>query len=237
MSESVEFAMKAAMAQKDASLLLASLEAIAEQLLGSRSRAPSENKDGSAARRSLRVDEAKIDAIFNLSGEMIVARNGLGHLSRRMEQATDNPDLIRDIRANNESFGRLVSDMHSAILQLRMVPVDQLFRSFPRLVRDISQRLGKKVELIARGGMTECDKNVVDRLFEPLLHLVRNALDHGVESPEARRAAGKPEIATVTLQATRSGDRLVIEIMDDGRGIDPEAMRRRARERGASAVE
>jgi len=237
MSGSVESAMEAAMAQKDASLLLASLQAITKQLLAPPSEALSENKDGSATRRSLRVDEARIDAIFNLSGEMIVARNGLMHLARRMEQAAHDSDLIRDIRASNESFGRLVSDMHSAILQLRMVPVDQLFRSFPRLVRDISQRLGKNVELIARGGTTECDKNVVDRLFEPLLHLVRNALDHGVESPEARRAAGKPEIATVTLAATRSGDRLVIEITDDGRGIDPEAMRRKAREGGASAAE
>jgi two-component system chemotaxis sensor kinase CheA len=237
MSGSVESAMEAAMAQKDASLLLASLQAITKQLLAPPSGALSENKDGSATRRSLRVDEARIDAIFNLSGEMIVARNGLMHLARRMEQAAHDSDLIRDIRASNESFGRLVSDMHSAILQLRMVPVDQLFRSFPRLVRDISQRLGKNVELIARGGTTECDKNVVDRLFEPLLHLVRNALDHGVESPEARRAAGKPEIATVTLAATRSGDRLVIEITDDGRGIDPEAMRRKAREGGASAAE
>ena len=237
MSGSVESAMEAAMAQKDASLLVASLQAITKQLLAPPSEALSENKDGSATRRSLRVDEARIDAIFNLSGEMIVARNGLMHLARRMEQAAHDSDLIRDIRASNESFGRLVSDMHSAILQLRMVPVDQLFRSFPRLVRDISQRLGKNVELIARGGTTECDKNVVDRLFEPLLHLVRNALDHGVESPEARRAAGKPEIATVTLAATRSGDRLVIEITDDGRGIDPEAMRRKAREGGASAAE
>lgn len=237
MSGSVESAMEAAMAQKDASLLLASLQAITKQLLAPPSEALSENKDGSATRRSLRVDEARIDAIFNLSGEMIVARNGLMHLARRMEQAAHDSDLIRDIRASNESFGRLVSDMHSAILQLRMVPVDQLFRSFPRLVRDISQRLGKNVELIARGGTTECDKNVVDRLFEPLLHLVRNALDHGVESPEARRAAGKPEIATVTLAATRSGDRLVIEITDDGRGIDPEAMRRKAREGGASAAD
>jgi two-component system chemotaxis sensor kinase CheA len=113
-----------------------------------------------------------------------------------------------------------------------MVPLAQVFRSFPRLVRDMSQRLGKKVRLVTNGETTEADKAIVDRLFEPLLHLVRNALDHGIENPEQRRTAGKAEGATVTMRASRAGDRFIIEVIDDGRGIDPAIVRRRARERG-----
>jgi two-component system chemotaxis sensor kinase CheA len=116
-----------------------------------------------------------------------------------------------------------------------MVPVAQVFRSFPRLVRDVAQRLDKKVALLMRGETTEADKTVVDRLFEPLLHLVRNALDHGIEVPALRRAAGKSEAATVTLQASRLGDRFVVEVSDDGRGIDPGIVRRKAIERGLVA--
>ena len=107
-----------------------------------------------------------------------------------------------------------------------------MFRSFPRLVRDISQRLGKKVTLTTGGETTESDKTIVDHLFEPMLHLVRNALDHGIETPEQRVAAGKPETATLTIQASRTGDRFVVEVIDDGRGIDPEMVRRRAAEKG-----
>jgi two-component system chemotaxis sensor kinase CheA len=118
-----------------------------------------------------------------------------------------------------------------------MVPVAQVFRSFPRLVRDMSQRLEKKVRLVTHGETTESDKAVVDRLFEPLLHLVRNALDHGIESPEQRRSAGKDEGATITMQASRVGDRLVVEVVDDGRGIDPAIVRRSARERGLIAAD
>jgi two-component system chemotaxis sensor kinase CheA len=127
--------------------------------------------------------------------------------------------------------------MHAAILQLRMVPLAQVFRSFPRLVRDMSQRFNKKVRLLTLGETTESDKVIVDRLFEPLMHLVRNALDHGIESPEARRAAGKPESSTITMQASRVGDRLVVEVIDDGRGINPEIIRGRARERGLLTLE
>ena len=190
-----------------------------------------------AATRSLRVDERRIDALFNLAGELIVAMNGFAHLAKRIEDEIGGHDLARAVKREHEAIERLVGEMHAAILQLRMVPVAQVFRSFPRLVRDMSQRLGKKVALVTRGETTEADKTVVDRLFEPLLHLIRNALDHGIESPEQRRTAGKSEAATVTLQASRLGDRFVVEVSDDGRGIDPEIVRRKARERGVFAAD
>ncbi|HWP15060.1 MAG TPA: chemotaxis protein CheW, partial [Xanthobacteraceae bacterium] len=113
----------------------------------------------------------------------------------------------------------------------RMVPLAQAFRPMPRLVRDLSQQLGKKVQLVTRGETVESDKAVVDRLFEPLLHIVRNAVDHGIETPQVRKAAGKPEAGTIAIAASRAGDRIIIQIEDDGRGIDPEAVRRTAEQR------
>jgi two-component system chemotaxis sensor kinase CheA len=187
---------------------------------------------GRSAGRSLRVDESRIDALINLAGELIVVKNSFAHVARRLEAEIGGLDLARAIRHDHDAIERLAGEMHAAILQLRMVPVRQVFRSFPRLVRDMSRQLGKEVALVTRGETTEGDKTVIDLLFEPLMHLVRNALDHGIESPEQRRSAGKPEMATVTLQASRAGDRFVVEVIDDGRGIDPDAIRGKARERG-----
>ena len=137
----------------------------------------------------------------------------------------------RSIRRDHDAIDRLVAELHGTILQLRMVPVAQVFRSFPRLVRDVSRQLGKNVDLVTRGETAEADKTIVDRLFEPLVHLVRNAVDHGIESPGQRRAAGKPETATISIEASRIGDRFLIEVTDDGRGIDPAVVRRKASEK------
>jgi two-component system chemotaxis sensor kinase CheA len=187
--------------------------------------------------RSLRVDEAKIDTLIDLAGELIVRKNGFALLSKRAEDVGTNIDFTRALRREYDAIEQLAGELHAAILQLRMVPVAQVFRSFPRLVRDMALRLDKKVELVTRGEATELDKTIVDRLFEPLLHLVRNAMDHGIESSEQRRAAGKPETAAITMQATRTGDRFVLEVIDDGRGIDPTTVRRQARERDLMALD
>jgi two-component system chemotaxis sensor kinase CheA len=187
---------------------------------------------GRAASRSLRVDEARIDALVNLAGELTTAKNGLAHLSKRLAAEAVNRELADAIRRDTDGLDRLVTELRAAILRLRMVPLAQLFRAFPRLVRDMAQRLGKKVSFATEGETTPSDKAIVDLLFEPLLHLVRNALDHGIEPPDQRLAAAKPETATLTLQAQRSGDRLIIELNDDGRGIDPCLVRQRAVERG-----
>jgi len=168
--------------------------------------------------------------LIDLAGELLIVKNGFAHLAKRME-AEVGQDIARTMRAEHDAICRLVSELHNAILRLRMVPMEQVFRSFPRLVRDISQRLGKNVTLITHGESTESDKTIVDLLFEPLMHLVRNALDHGIETPEQRRAAGKPEDANVVLEAARTGDRFVVNVIDDGRGIDPNAVKRKAEER------
>ena len=140
-------------------------------------------------------------------------------------------EVAASIQRDHDAIDRLVVELHGTILQLRMVPVAQVFRSFPRLVRDMSRQLDKNVTLVTRGETTEADKTIVDRLFEPLVHLVRNAMDHGIESPAQRRAAGKPETATISIEASRIGDRFVVEVTDDGRGIDPAVIRRKASEK------
>jgi two-component system chemotaxis sensor kinase CheA len=187
--------------------------------------------DGSHS-RSLRVDEAKIDALVDLAGEFLVAKNGFAHLAKRVEDELAGQGLARAVRRQHDVIDRLSSELHAAVLQLRLVPVAQVFRPFPRLVRDMSQQLEKSVTMVTEGETTESDKTIVDSLFEPLMHLVRNALDHGIETPQERREAGKPPGATLTLRAARTGDRFVIDVIDDGRGIDPAVVRRKAEEKG-----
>jgi two-component system chemotaxis sensor kinase CheA len=184
-----------------------------------------------AGSRTLRVEEGRIDALVNLAGELIVRKNALAHVAAQLEQA-ERRDLARALREECEGLERLVGEMHAAILALRMVPIAHAFRSFPVLVRDLARRLGKKVEFRALGAATEVDKSVVDHLFEPLVHLVRNAVDHGIERPSDRLARGKPEAATLTLQASRVANRCVVEVTDDGAGINAGLVRRRADERG-----
>jgi two-component system chemotaxis sensor kinase CheA len=189
------------------------------------------------ARHWVRVEESRIDTLVNLAGEFLVVKNSFAHLATQIERNLETGDLAQAIEREREAIERLATEMHAAILQLRMVPLAQVFRSFPRLVRDMSQRFNKKVRLLTLGETTESDKAIVDRLFEPLMHLVRNALDHGIESPEERRVAGKPESSTITMRASRVGDRLVVEVIDDGRGINPDIIRGRARERGLLTLE
>jgi two-component system chemotaxis sensor kinase CheA len=168
----------------------------------------------------------------NLAGELVVAKNALTHTANRLEQELGGNDLVKLVRRDRDAIERLVSELHGTVLQLRMVPLAQLFRSFPRLIRDVARQLDKKVTLVTSGETAEADKTIVDRLFEPLVHLVRNALDHGIENPDQRRAVGKSEVATISISANRLADRLVVEVADDGRGIEPEVIRRKASEKG-----
>ena len=196
-----------------------------------RSTASAGNAPERPADRVLRVSEAKIEILVNLAGELVVAKNALAHSAKLVEQDLDGTQVARSIQRDRDAIDRLVTELHGTVLQLRMVPVAQLFRSFPRQIRDLARQLDKNVLLMTRGETTEVDKTIMDRLFEPMVHLVRNAVDHGVENPVQRRAAGKPEAATISITASRIGDRLLIEVTDDGRGIDPAAVRRKASEK------
>ena len=226
-----------ALAQSTAAPLLAALDHALDITSGvMRPADRSSETDGAdanedAASRWLRVPEGRIDALVNLSGELIVLKNSFAHLARQVD-AEGRQDLSRAMKREQDAIERLAVDFYESILALRMVPVGQILRPFPRMVRDLSQRFGKTVRLVMRGETTESDKAVVDRLSEPLLHVVRNALDHGIEMPQVRAAAGKPETGSITIAVSRVGDRVAIEITDDGRGIDPAAIKRRARDFG-----
>jgi two-component system chemotaxis sensor kinase CheA len=145
---------------------------------------------------------------------------------------TDFKNNVTKFRSTAQNLGRITGELQEGVMRIRMVPISQIFSRFPRLVRDLSKTLNKKVNLVIEGEETELDKSVIEDLLDPLMHSVRNALDHGVESPEERRAAGKPEEGTVLLKASNEGNMIIIEIADDGKGIDVEAVRTKAVERG-----
>lgn len=186
----------------------------------------------SGSSRSLRVDQGKIDRLMALIGEMVVARNALPYLADRAESGVGSRELAREIKAQHAVIHRIVEEMQDTIMQVRLMPVSFVFQRFPRLVRDLARKLGKDVQLVLEGEETEADKHMIEALADPLVHIVRNSLDHGLESPEERRAAGKPTTGTLRIAAQQSGDRVRIDIIDDGRGIDPARIRAKAVEKG-----
>ncbi len=186
-----------------------------------------------AAQTTLRVEQGKIDVMMNLIGELVVAKNALAYLARRAGQGEmSTRDLAREIKDRHALVNRIAEDMQAAVMSVRMLPVEQIFQRFPRLVRDVSRRLGKRVELVVEGGETEADKNIIEAIADPLIHMVRNSLDHGIEPPDVRQEAGKPEHGTLRLKAVQDNDQVFIRVIDDGRGIDPVAIRCKAVERG-----
>lgn len=189
-------------------------------------------EDKQAGPRALKVDQAKIDRLMNLIGELIVEKNALPYLAQRAEAQYGVRELSREIKGEYSVINRIADEMQDAIMQVRMMTVSIVSQRFPRMVRDISHRLGKEVQLVLEGEQTEADKNIIEALADPLIHIVRNSLDHGLETPEVRRANGKPETGTLTIRASQQSDRVVIEIIDDGKGIDPEVIKHKAFEKG-----
>ncbi|PWC54204.1 hypothetical protein TSH7_31500 [Azospirillum sp. TSH7] len=190
-----------------------------------------------AAQKVLKVDQGKVDSLMNLIGELVVAKNGLPYLSRRAEQIYASREMAREIKDQHAVIDRIAQELQEAIMAVRMLPVGQMFQRFPRLVRDLARRLDKRIELVVTGEETEADKTVIESLVDPLVHMIRNAIDHGIEPPEDRLAAGKPETGTIRLSACQENDRVVIEVSDDGAGIDPATIRRKAVQRGLLAAE
>jgi two-component system chemotaxis sensor kinase CheA len=185
--------------------------------------------------RSLRVDAERIDALVSLTGELTVVKNAIGHTARLARDGADPDDLARRLKDQHALLDRLVAELQRSVLGIRVLPLHHVFQNFPRLVREMAQDLGKSVRLVVEGQATEADKATVEALFEPLLHVMRNALDHGVEPTEERIAAGKSPSATVQLRATREGDKVIVEVTDDGRGIDARKIRQRAARLGLAS--
>ena len=184
-----------------------------------------------AARSSLvRVDFAKLDRLLNLVGELIVHRTKLTEIGRQVSAVA--PDAGQELLESVHQVSNVSTQLQETIMDIRMLPIRHVFERFPRLVRDLAHAQGKKVELILEGEDTRVDKAVIDEIGEPLVHLIRNAVDHGLESPEARSAAGKAPIGTILLSAAQESNQVVITLVDDGAGIDAAEVRRRAVERG-----
>jgi len=184
------------------------------------------------ASKTLKVDQDKIDRLMNLIGEMVVAKNALPYLANRAETVFGVRDLAREIKAQYAVINRVAEEMQDTIMQVRMMPVSFIFQRFPRMVRDISRKLGKEVELVLEGETTEADKNIIEALSDPLIHIVRNSLDHGLEQPDVRLAAGKNAAGKLLIRASQESDRVLIEIIDDGKGINPDVIKHKAYEKG-----
>jgi len=180
---------------------------------------------------SLRVDAARIDAVMNLVGELIIGRSMLNRTLTEFDKKHAR-DPVRAKLADAMAFQtRVLDELHKCVLKIRMVPVEQLFRRFPRVVRDVAKQCGKDVALQVAGQNTDLDKGILDSLAEPLMHLVRNAVDHGIDPVDERVAAGKPARGTVFLNAYHQGAQVVIEVRDDGRGMDINKLRAQAVEK------
>ena len=179
------------------------------------------------AESSIRVSVDKVDALINLVGELVITQAMLKQVSGGMD-----PGQAERLFAGLELLERNTRDLQEAVIGVRMLPVDAVFRRFPRLVRDLSARLGKQVRLRTVGEGTELDKGLIEKIADPLVHLVRNSIDHGLEMPEVRKAAGKDETGTITLAASHQGGHIVIEVGDDGRGLDRARILAKAVERG-----
>jgi len=179
-----------------------------------------------AAASSIRVDIGKVDSLINLVGELVITQSMLGQL--------DDPQTVdfEKLREGLAQLERNTRELQESVMRIRMLPISFSFNRFPRLVRDLSTKLGKEVELKIVGEQTELDKTVLEKIADPLVHLVRNALDHGIEKPDIRAEAGKPLCGTLTLAARHEGGNIVIEISDDGAGLDAEKLLAKARERG-----
>ena len=200
---------------------------------GAAAKAASSGSAASAvAESTLRVDATRIDAVMNLVGELIIGKSMLNRTLTEFDQKHAR-DPLRAKLADAMAFqARILDELHKCVLKIRMVPVEQLFRRFPRVVRDVAKQCGKDVALELSGQNTDLDKGILDSLGEPLMHLVRNAVDHGIEPADERLTAGKAARGTIYLNAYHQGTQVVIEVRDDGRGMDPVDLRARALEKG-----
>ncbi len=176
---------------------------------------------------SIRVGIDKVDALINMVGELVITQSMLSQLGEEMDV-----DKIEKLQDGLGQLERNTRELQESVMRIRMLPISFAFQRFPRMVRDLSKKLGKKIELRLLGEQTELDKTVMEKIGDPLVHLVRNSVDHGIETPEEREAAGKPRMGTIELNAFHQGGNIVIEIDDDGKGIDKDVILKKAIEKG-----
>jgi two-component system chemotaxis sensor kinase CheA len=185
---------------------------------------------GAMESNTLRVSVSKVDQLINLVGELVITQAMLAQKSSELDSAANQPLL-----AGLADLDRNTRDLQEAVMSIRMIPMSVVFNRFPRMLRDLASKLGKKVELVTHGESTELDKGLIEKITDPLTHLIRNSADHGIESPEERSAKGKAEHGTITLSASHQGGSILIEVRDDGKGLSREKLLKKAREKGMDA--
>lgn len=201
----------------------------------SKIKSESESKSKASAQSStetIRVDVQRLETLMDLSGELVLGRNRLAQLTNHLESTLENKEQVKDLTETTTQIDFITSEIQSAVMRMRMVPIGKLYQKAPRIVRDLAKEFSKKINLVVKGEETEIDRGIIEELNDPLVHMIRNSCDHGVESPKERIALGKPETGTITLDADQEGNNIVLKISDDGKGMDPEKLKSKAIEKG-----
>ena len=185
-----------------------------------------------AVEPTVRVDVKRLDHLMNLIGELVLGKNRLIRIYGDVEERYDGEKFLEELNQVVGSISTVTTDLQLAVMKTRMLPVGKVFSKFPRMVRDLSRELGKNIDLVISGEETELDKSIVEEIGDPLIHIIRNSCDHGVETPDVRKANGKSEVGKVELKAYNEGNHIVIEIKDDGKGLDADFLKQRAIEKG-----
>lgn len=185
-----------------------------------------------AVEQTIRVDVNRLDHLMNLIGELVLGKNRLIKIYSDVEERYEGEQFLEELNQVVSSVSTVTTDLQIAVMKTRMLPIGRVFNKFPRMMRDLSRELNKKIELVIKGEETELDKSIVEEIGDPLVHIIRNSADHGIEMPDVRVGAGKPETGTVELKAYHEGNSIIIEIVDDGKGLDPLMIKGKAVEKG-----
>ncbi len=197
---------------------------------------PEKSKDKTPSQalttETIRIDVGRVESLMDLSGELVLSRNRLMQIGENIDSRVADKELIRELVDSTAQLDFITSEIQNAVMKMRMVPIGKLFQKAPRIVRDLSKEFGKKIKLVLRGEETEIDRGIIEELNDPLVHMIRNSCDHGVETPQDRLRKGKPEEGTLILDASQEGNNIVIKIIDDGAGMDPQKLINKAIEKG-----
>lgn len=194
--------------------------------------APTKKDASSSMEQTIRVEVKRLDHLMNLIGELVLGKNRLLKIYDDVEERYEGEKFLEELNQVVSSISLVTTDLQIAVMKTRMLPIAKVFNKFPRMVRDLSRELGKQIELEISGEETELDKSIVEEIGDPLVHIIRNSCDHGIEDIATRRAKGKPETGLIQLKAYNEGNNIVIEITDDGKGLDPDLLRSKAIEKG-----
>jgi two-component system chemotaxis sensor kinase CheA len=194
--------------------------------------AGAEKRGATTVEQTIRVDVKRLDHLMNLIGELVLGKNRLMKINEDVEERYEGEEFLEELNQVVSIVSLVTTDLQIAVMKTRMLPIGKVFNKFPRMIRDLSRDLGKKIELEIGGEETELDKSIVEEIGDPLVHIIRNSCDHGIETPEVRLAAGKPEVGTIQLKAYNEGNHIVIQITDDGKGLDVEVLKSKSLEKG-----